>query len=133
MSIVGSILLAATLTSADSAGIAHTRVSLASAPRTTLSAAVDAAARRESLSLGQLRGPVASSPRRMAGRGRPRHSNMTRATAIVAGVIMGSVAGLVGGAVVNATTGNGEVLSGMRVGMPVGAVLGGVVTARLVR
>lgn len=133
MSIVGSIVLAATLTSAGNPGTAHTRVPSASLPRTTLSEAVDAAARSESLALDQRQASVSSSPGRTARRGPDRHSNMTRATAIVAGAVMGSLAGLAGGAVVDVATRNGECMTGMRVGMPVGAILGAVFTARFVR
>jgi hypothetical protein len=135
MSIVCPILLAAaTLTSAGGPGTAHTRVSSAPAPLMTLSDAVYAAARRESLSLNQHQAPGSARPLRQNSRRSPaRYSAMTRATAIVAGAVMGSLAGLVGGALVDMAASNGECVTGMRVGMPVGAVLGAVVTARYVR
>lgn len=132
MSIVGPILLAATLTGAGTPETAHTRISSVAAPRLTLSEAVSAAARRESLSVDQ-RQQASLRPGRTARRGPVRHSVMTRATAIVAGAVMGSLAGLAGGAVFDLATSNGECLTGMAVGMPVGAILGGVLTARYVR
>jgi hypothetical protein len=58
---------------------------------------------------------------------------MTRATAIVAGSILGGLAGMVGGAAIDVATSNAECLTAMRFGTPIGAALGGVLTARLVR
>jgi hypothetical protein len=133
MSIVGSILLAATLTSAGSPGTAHTPVSSVSVPRTTLSDAVSAAARRESLALDQRQAPVASRPGPIAGRRPGRSSHMSRLTAIVAGALVGSLAGAAGGAVVDVATGNLECPVGTAVGLPIGAVLGAVLTAQFVR
>jgi hypothetical protein len=57
----------------------------------------------------------------------------TRATAIFAGAVIGSLAGLVGGAVIDVAAGNEECLTGAAIGMPVGAIVGGALTARLVR
>lgn len=135
MTIVCPILLAAaTLTSAGGPGTSHTRVSAAPAAVMSLSDAVYAAARRESLSLDQHQAPGSARPLRQNSRRSPaRHSTMTRATAIVAGAVLGSLAGTLGGALVDLAASNGECLTGMSVGMPIGAILGAVVTARYVR
>lgn len=127
------LLAAATLTGANSLEMTQPRVAVPSVRQMTLSDAMAAAARREPLSLDQR---AAGAPRpigRNYRRGPARPSNMTRATAIVAGAVMGSLAGMVGGAMVDLATSNGECLTGMRVGLPVGAILGGVITARFVR
>jgi hypothetical protein len=135
MSIAGPILLvAATVIGSGEPGTTSTKALSASVSRITLSAAVSAAARRESLRLDQpqaLRSPYPGSQysRRRSGR----RSVMTRTTAIVAGAVMGSLAGMLGGAAIDMATSNGECLTGMSVGLPVGAVVGGVLTAHWVR
>jgi hypothetical protein len=106
-----------------------------SVPVRTLSAAVAAAAARPDLAVllqgnaADASGPVRPRSRYTA----PRRSLATKTTAVVAGAIIGSLAGLLGGAVVDAAAGNRECFPGMAIGMPVGAIAGGILTARLVR
>jgi hypothetical protein len=135
MSIAGPILLAAaTLIGSGDPGTTSTAALSASISRITLSDAVSEAARRESLRLDQPRALRSAYPGGQYSRRRPgRHSVMTRTTAIVAGAIMGSLAGMLGGAAIDMATSNGECLTGMSFGLPVGAVVGGVLTAYWVR
>jgi hypothetical protein len=105
----------------------------ASPPRLTLIAAASAAARRESLALDRKALPVALAAGPVSGRRPNRHSVPTRATAIFAGAFLGSLAGMVGGGAIDAATSNGECLTFMKYGMPIGAAVGAVLTARWVR
>jgi hypothetical protein len=135
MSIVLPILLVgATLTGSGSAPSSSLGESTeASPPRMTLIAAASAAARRESVALDRESLPVALAAVPMSGRRATRHSVPTRATAIFAGAFMGSLAGMVGGGAIDAATTDGECLTFMKYGMPIGAAVGAVLTARWVR
>jgi hypothetical protein len=133
MSILLPIFLAgATLTGAPS-NLSSPRAELTpvSAPRPTLRAAASAAALRESPRLD--RQPGRALPKRPSARRSGRNSVLTRATAIFAGAVIGSFAGFIGGATIDAATSNGECLTFATYGMPIGAGLGGFLTARLVR
>jgi hypothetical protein len=136
MSLVLPILLAgATLTGSGSAGPSPSPAgsTLASPPHMTLIAAASAAARRESLVLDRTPLPAALAAGPVSGRRPTRHSPPTRATAIFAGAFLGSLAGMVGGGAIDAATSNGECLTFMKYGMPIGAAVGAVLTARWVR
>jgi hypothetical protein len=134
MFIAGPLILVATLTGAAGPGTAPPAASTPAAHRLTLSDAVHAAARQELLRADRAQSPGALRPGSQGTRRRSaRPSVMTRATAIVAGAVIGSLAGMAGGAAVDMALSNGECFTGMSVGMPVGAVLGAVFTARVVR
>lgn len=133
MSFLLPILFAGALTGSGSgAPSSSAEFTAASTPRMTLIEAATAAARRESLAIDRK-----PSPRALAARGggvrRHRHSVPTRITAIFAGAVLGSFAGLAAGAAVDAATNNGECMTGMKYGMPIGAAVGGFLSARLVR
>ena len=99
---------------------------------TPLSDGIAAAARHQSLPVSRelmapsrQRGPVQGGYRRK--------SIATRATAIFAGAVLGSLAGIVAGGAFDAVTSNGECLTGMAYGMPIGAGVGAFLTAKWVR
>ena len=104
--------------------------SLAGAP---LTAAVSAAAKREALSASRGLAAAAWQYRQTAGQRSGRNSIATRVTAIFAGAVLGSVAGMVAGGAIDAATSNGECLTATVYGMPIGAAVGGFLTARWVR
>ena len=133
MFIACSILAAAATISGGAAPRAYSIESMPTAPRVTLTAAVQEAAKRASPTLDRRQASPVSPTVRMGGFRAPGHRTVaTRATAIVAGAILGSLGGMLGGAAIDAASG-GECLTGMSIGLPVGGVLGGVITARLVR
>ena len=129
-----TLLLAGTLSGPVNPGVMYSRAAAAAPASITLADAVSAAAARESGRV-EIRN-AAGSPGSRAFKARPRtgrHSAATRVTAIVAGGVLGALAGMLGGLAVDVATSNGECLTGMHVGTPVGGVLGAVFTARLIR
>jgi hypothetical protein len=100
-------------------------------PASTLLSAATAATRRDALSIGpaQRLRPIAARPVRSTGR----HSVATRASAIFAGAVMGALGGILAGATVDKMASGGECATFANYGMPIGAAVGGVLTARYVR
>ena len=133
MSVLLSILLAGAVTGAGSGAPSSSAESTAaSIPRVTLIEAATEVARRESLAINR------TPSRALAGRGvsarRPgRHAVPTRVTAIFAGAVLGSFAGLAAGGAIDAVASNGECLTGMKYGMPIGAAVGALLSAHWVR
>lgn len=133
MSILFPILLAAATMTASPAvsRVPHLNLGAPAPTRTTLSVAVSEAARRAT----PIRVRRSSAGSRLGRSQRPadRNSFATRTTAIFAGAILGGLVGTLGGAMIDGATGNGECMTGAAVGLPVGAALGGVLTAYWVR
>src|SRR5262245_28365854 len=135
MSILFPVLLAAATMNGAGPKPAEfsTDVAVVSMPRTTLSIAVAAAAPRVRLTLDRGSSVASQLSGRRSARQTGRVSSATRVTAIFAGAVMGSLAGLLVGGAIDAATSNGECLTGMAYGFPIGAAVGGGLTAYWIR
>lgn len=99
-------------------------------PAVTLLDAATAAARRDSFNIGRTLGQRPRPPRAYR---TGHYSVATRASAIFAGAVLGSFAGMAAGGGLDKITSGGECLTFMTYGIPVGAVIGGVLAARAVQ
>jgi hypothetical protein len=100
-------------------------------PALTLLDVATAAARRDSFNIGRTLGQRPRVPPRAYRTGH--YSVATRASAIFAGAVLGSFAGMAAGGGLDKMTSGGECLTFMAYGIPVGAVIGGVLAGRAVQ
>jgi len=124
------VLVAGLLTTGSPAGSSASQLETRK-PAATLLSMATAAAKRDALSLGRTQRlrPIPARPARST----ERHSVATRATAIFAGAVLGSLGGMAAGATIDRMASGGECLIFAQYGIPVGAAIGGLLTARYVR
>jgi hypothetical protein len=128
------LLTAATMTGPSGhAAAPQPRTIVGAPPGAPLSAAIAAAVRHQSLPASRGLTPISTQRGPAMTRRHGGNSKATRATAIFAGAVLGSLAGILAGSAFDAMTSNGECLTGAAYGMPIGAGLGAVLTAKWVR
>ena len=100
-------------------------------PAVTLLDVATAAARRDSFNIGRTLAHRPRVPPRAHGTGH--YSVATSASAIFAGAVLGSFGGMAVGGVFDKMSSGGECLTFMKGGIPVGAVIGGILAGRAVQ
>jgi len=125
------VLFAGAIVTGSVAPAPAIQVPAVSKPATTLLSAATAAAQRDAVSIGRTQRlrPLPVHALRSA----ERHSMATRASAIFAGAVMGALGGILAGATIDRMTSGGECATFAGYGIPIGAAIGGLMTARYVR